>query len=165
MRPLLAAAPLAESLVMELAAALTAACTAPAEELEVEAVPQYSAALEAASSLGQALRTNYLGVSPEAALDAVLGITAALAAAASGEEEDKAAIRAEGTDKRFSDPKNTEEKKKNGAAIPPVCPAPGSQPRTCPCAARVCATESARHCCRREPPLGDPPVVTRAWRN
>ena len=52
-------------------------------------------------------------------LDAVLGITAALAAAAGGEEEDKAAIRAEGSDKRFSDPKNPNEKKKNGAAIPP----------------------------------------------
>lgn len=119
MRPLLTESHLVESLVLELAAAVTAACTAPAEDLKVEAVPQYSAALEAASSLGQSLLAHYLGVEPEA-LDAVLGITAALAAAASGEEEDKAAIRAEGTDKRFSDPKNLEEEKKNGAAIPPV---------------------------------------------
>ena len=58
MRPLLAAAPLVESLVFELAAALVAACAAPAEYIEAEAVPQYSAALEATSSLGQALRTN-----------------------------------------------------------------------------------------------------------
>jgi hypothetical protein len=59
-------------------------------------------------------------VAPGAALDAVLGMTAALSAAAAGEEEDKAAIRAEGSDKRFSDPKNLNEEKKNGAAIPPV---------------------------------------------
>jgi hypothetical protein len=61
-----------------------------------------------------------LAVAPEASLDAILAMTAALAAAAADEEEDKAAIRAEGTDKRFSDPKNPNEKKKNGAAIPPV---------------------------------------------
>jgi hypothetical protein len=59
-------------------------------------------------------------VAPEATLAAVLGMTAALSAAAAGEEDDKAAIRAEGSDKRFSDPENPNEKKKNGAAIPPV---------------------------------------------
>jgi hypothetical protein len=60
-RPLLAAASAVESLVFELAAVLVAACTAPAEYIEAEAVPQYSAALEATSSLGQALResTNF----------------------------------------------------------------------------------------------------------
>ena len=56
MRPLLAEASPVESLIFELAAALIATCTAPAESVEVEAVPQYSAALEATSSLGQALR-------------------------------------------------------------------------------------------------------------
>jgi hypothetical protein len=117
--------------VFELAAALAAACTAPAEDLKVEAVPQYSAALEAASSVGQALRANYLAVVPEA-LDAVLGLTSALAAASTGEEEDKAVIRAEGTDNRFSDPKNLEEEKKNGAAIPPVRPTCSS------CASALC---------------------------
>ena len=61
-----------------------------------------------------------MAVAPEASLDAILGMTAALAAAAADEEDDKAAIRAEGKDKRFSDPKNPNEKKKNGAAIPPV---------------------------------------------
>ena len=56
MRPLLAAASSVESLVFELAAALVAVCVAPAECIEAEAVPQYSAALEAITSLGQALR-------------------------------------------------------------------------------------------------------------
>ena len=61
MRPLLAAASTVEPLVFELASALVAVCVAPAEYIEAQAVPQYSAALEATASLGQALRncTNF----------------------------------------------------------------------------------------------------------
>ena len=50
------AAPAAESLVLEVAVALAAACKAPPEPDSSgagQAVPQYTAALEAASSLGQ----------------------------------------------------------------------------------------------------------------
>jgi hypothetical protein len=106
---------------MEVAAGVTALCNAPPEEDSSgagQAVPQYTAALEAASSLGQTLRKHYIALAPEA-LDAVLGITAALSSAASGEAAGIEKVRAEGADKTFSDPKNTEEVKKNGAAIAP----------------------------------------------
>ena len=121
LRPQLAAAPAAEALVMELAVALAAAVSAPAEEDSSgagQAVPQYSAALEAAASLGQTLRRHYIAEA-SGALDAVLGITAALSGAAAGEAEEIALVRGDPKAKAFSDPKNTEEKKQNGAAISP----------------------------------------------
>lgn len=127
LRPALSTAPAAQGLVMEVAEALARACSAPpSSERAVgdgdsgagQAVPQYSAAIEAAASLGQALRQHYIGQCPTA-LDAVLGITAALSGIAAGKAQGVEAARAIGADKRFSDPKNPTEQKRNGAAIAP----------------------------------------------
>ena len=84
-------------------------------ELEDASVPQYSAALEAAASLGQALRSHYVAAaaSGPAALNAVLELTAAMSAAAVVPPEDD-----EEEEESSSPPAGQARKPKNGAAIP-----------------------------------------------
>jgi hypothetical protein len=84
-------------------------------------VPQYSAALEAAASLGQALRQHYISYSSSAApaMDARLGIVSAMSGVAAGRIVEVEAARAIGADKQFSDPNDLVEEKRNGAAIAP----------------------------------------------
>lgn len=105
----------------DVANALAESCAAPPEEDEkgfAQAVPQKSAALEAAASVGQSLRKHYIGTCP-AALDSVLSITAALSAVAGEKASEVEKVRQVGADNKFSDPKNPDEQKKNGASISP----------------------------------------------
>ena len=73
------------------AAATDSICTelAPREDIDGASVPQYAAAIEAAGSLGQTLKTHYAQSS--VGLDSVLALTAGLAHA---HEEDMAVYRA-----------------------------------------------------------------------